>query len=54
VIEISMIPMTYDPMEGIFVDVSGPYPMAGTQMGGTHGEMISSNLHGAKIPPNRC
>jgi hypothetical protein len=32
VIDISIIPVTYEPMEGIFVDVSGPYPMAGTQM----------------------
>jgi hypothetical protein len=49
-----MIPVTYEPMEGIFVDVTGPHPMAGTRWTGTHGEMISLDLHGAEIPPDGC
>jgi hypothetical protein len=44
-----MIHVTYEPMEGVFVDVSGPYPMAST-----HGEMISSDPHGAENPPDGC
>jgi hypothetical protein len=27
VIEIAMIPVTYEPMEGVYVDVAGPHPM---------------------------
>jgi hypothetical protein len=27
-----MIPVNYEPMEGIFADVTEPYPMEGTQM----------------------
>jgi hypothetical protein len=48
-----MIPVTYEPMEGVSVDVSGPYPMDRYPYG-THGEMISSDLHGAESPPDGC
>jgi hypothetical protein len=48
-IDIAMIPVTYEPMEGIFVDVQGH-----TQWTGTHGEMISSNLHGVESPSDGC
>jgi hypothetical protein len=40
-----MIPVTYDPMEGVVVDVQDH-----ARWTGTHGEMISSDLHGAKEP----
>jgi hypothetical protein len=49
-----MIPVTYEPMEGVSVDVAGPHPMDRYRWTGTHGEMISSDLHGAKIPPDGC
>jgi hypothetical protein len=45
-----MIPVTYEPMEGVAVDVQDH---AGGQVPfwtGTHGEMISSDLHGVKEP----
>jgi hypothetical protein len=32
VIDIAMFLVTYEPMEGVFVDVTGPHPMGGTQM----------------------
>jgi hypothetical protein len=25
--DIAMIPVTYEPIEGVFVDVAGPHPM---------------------------
>jgi hypothetical protein len=40
-----MIPMTYEPMEGVSVDVQDH-----TQWTSTHGEMISSDLHGDESP----
>ena len=40
-----MIPVTYEPMEGVSVDVQDH-----TCQTGTHGEMISSDLHGAEEP----
>jgi hypothetical protein len=40
-----MIPVTYEPMEGVAVDVQDH-----AQRTGTHGEMISSDLHGAEEP----
>ena len=44
-IDIAMIPVTDDPMEGVAVDVQ--YHARRT---GTHGEMINSNLHGDEEP----
>jgi hypothetical protein len=44
-----MIPVTYEPMEGVFVDVQDH-----TRRTGTHGEMISSDLHVAEIPSDGC
>jgi hypothetical protein len=40
-----MIPVTYEPMEGVVVDVQDH-----ARWTGTHGEMISSDLHGAEEP----
>ena len=40
-----MIPRTYKPMEGIAVDVQDH-----ARRTGTHGEMISLDLHGAEEP----
>jgi hypothetical protein len=40
-----MIPVTFEPMEGVVVDVQDHVRWAGT-----HGEMISSDLHGAEEP----
>jgi hypothetical protein len=48
-IDIAMIPVTYEPMEGVSVDVQDH-----TWWTGTHGEMISSNLHGVEIPSDGC
>jgi hypothetical protein len=49
VIDIAMIPMTYEPMEGIFVDVARPHLDGKVpQWTSTHGEMISLDLHGVK------
>jgi hypothetical protein len=45
VIDIAMIPVTYEPMEGVLVVVAGPFRWIGT-----YGEMISSNLQGAESP----
>jgi hypothetical protein len=45
-----MIPVTYEPMEGVSVDVQDHARRTGTTWIGTHGEMISSDLHGAKEP----
>jgi hypothetical protein len=40
-----MIPVTYEPMEGIVVNVQDH-----ARRTGTHGEMISSDLHGVEEP----
>jgi hypothetical protein len=40
-----MIPVTYEPMEGVVVDVQDH-----ARRIGIHGEMISSDLHGAEEP----
>jgi hypothetical protein len=44
-IDISMIPVTYNPIEGVAIDVQDH-----ARQTGTHGEMISSNLHGIEEP----
>jgi hypothetical protein len=44
-----MIPVTYEPMEGVLVVVARPHP---TDM--YTWEMISSDLHRAKSPPDGC
>jgi hypothetical protein len=40
-----MIPVTYEPLEGVVVDVQDH-----AWRTGTHGEMISSDLHGVEEP----
>jgi hypothetical protein len=45
-----MIPVTDEPMEGVAVDVQDHAQRTGTIWIGTHGEMISSDLHGAEEP----
>jgi hypothetical protein len=45
-----MIPVTNEPMEGIVFDVQDHARWIGTIWTGTHGEMISSDLHGAEEP----
>jgi hypothetical protein len=45
-----MIPVTDEPMEGVVVDVQDHARRTGTIWTGTHGEMISSDLHGAEEP----
>jgi hypothetical protein len=46
-----MILVTYEPMEGVSVDVQDHARWTGTTLEtGTHGEMISSDLHGAEEP----
>ena len=42
-----MIHVNYDPMEGVLV-------VDHARQTGTYGEMISSDLHGAKSPPDGC
>ena len=49
-INIAIIPMTDDPMEGEVFDVQDHARRTGTSWTGTHGEMISSDLHGAEEP----
>ena len=49
-IDIAMISRTNEPMEGIVVDVQDHTRRTGTIWTGTHGEMISSDLHGAEEP----
>ena len=49
-IDIAKIPRTYEPMEGKVFDVQDHARRTGTRWTGTHGEMIISNLHGAKEP----
>jgi hypothetical protein len=50
VIDIAMIPVTNEPMEGIAFDVHDHAQRAITFWTDTHGKMISSNLHGAEKP----
>ena len=45
-----MIPVTDEPMEGIAFDVQDHARRTGTIWTGTHGEMTSSDLHGAEDP----
>jgi hypothetical protein len=45
-----MIPRTNEPMEGEVFDVQDHTRRTGTRWTGTHGEMISSDLHGAEEP----
>ena len=49
-IDIAMIPVTDEPMEGISFDVHDHARRTGTIWTGTHGEMISLDLHGAEEP----
>ena len=49
-IDIAMIPRTNEPMEGEVFDVQDHTRRTGTRWTGTHGEMISLDLHGAKYP----
>ena len=49
-IDIAMIPRTNEPMEGKFFDVQDHALRIGTKWAGTHGEMISSDLHGVEKP----
>jgi hypothetical protein len=50
VIDISMIPITDEPMEGIAFDVQDHTRWTRTVWTGTQGEMIGSNLHGVEYP----
>jgi hypothetical protein len=45
-----MIPVTDEPMEGVAFDVQDHARQTGTIWTGTHGEMISSDLHGVEEP----
>ena len=45
-----MIPVTNEPMEGEVFDVQDHARRTGTSWTGTHGEIISSDLHGAEEP----
>jgi hypothetical protein len=45
-----MIPMTDEPMEGVAFDVHDHGRGTGTTWTSTHGEMTSSDLHGAEEP----
>ena len=49
-IDIAMIPMTNEPMEDEVFDVQDHARRTGTSWTDTHGEMISSYLHGAEEP----
>jgi len=49
-IDITMILRTNEPMEGDVFDVQDHARRTGTSWTGTHGEMISSDLHGAEEP----
>jgi hypothetical protein len=49
-INIAMILVTNEPMEGEVFDVQDHARWTGTKWTGTHGEMISSDLHGAEEP----
>jgi hypothetical protein len=45
-----MILVIDEPMEGVAFDVQDLARQTGTIWTGTHGEMISSDLHGAEEP----
>jgi hypothetical protein len=45
-----MILVTNEPLEGVAFDMQDHARQKGTIWTGTHGEMISSDLHGAKDP----
>jgi hypothetical protein len=45
-----MIPVTDEPKEGVALDVQDHARRTGTIWTDTHGEMISSNLHGVEEP----
>jgi hypothetical protein len=45
-----MIPVTNEPMEGVVFDAQDHARWIGTIWTSTHGEMISSDLHGAEEP----
>jgi hypothetical protein len=49
-IDIAMMLRTNEPMEGEVFDVQDHTRRTGTRWIGTHGEMISSDLHGAEEP----
>ena len=49
-IDIAMIVVTDEPMEGVAFDVRDLARWTGTIWTGTHGEMICSDLHGAEEP----
>jgi hypothetical protein len=49
-INIAMIPVTNEPVDGEFFDVQDHARRTGTIWTGTHGEMISSDLHGDEEP----
>ena len=52
-IDIAMIARTNEPMEGEVFDVQDHARRIGTKWTGTHGEMISSDLHGIEDPIRR-
>ena len=45
-----MMPVTNEPMEGLVFNVQDHAQRTGTIWTDTHGEMISSDLHGAEEP----
>ena len=49
-INIAMILVTNEPVEGKVFDVQDHARRTGTMWTGTHGEMISSNLQGVEEP----
>jgi hypothetical protein len=49
-IKIAMIPVTNELMSGKVFDVQDHAQRIGTSWTSTHGEMISSDLHGAEEP----
>jgi hypothetical protein len=49
-IDVAMIPVTDEPMEGVAFDVKDHARWTGTIWTGTHGEMTSSDLHGVEEP----
>ena len=53
-IYIAMMSRTDEPMEGVVFDVQDHARRTGTIWIGTHGEMISSDLHGAESPLDGC
>jgi hypothetical protein len=50
VIDIVVIPVTDEPMEGVAFDVQDHARRTGTIWTGTHREMISLDLHGVEEP----